>query len=344
LKGFFYNMLPETTSKAKLADDDESRTVAINDTYHLITRISSCVALLFFSVSATILTQLSKTKEGKFGYNTFVIPLSVEVIKLTASALSLYYTNQVHGSSTKFSLLSFVSYAIPAFCYFVSNNCMFYIIHELGPATFQVTNNLKTLSTALLMRLVLSRRMTWLQVKALVILFCGSVVTQLKVASDAEKQQDGTKVLGYILVFVNAFAAGVGGVYSEKLLKGNKDDREMTSIHFQNCQLYFFGICFGFISLVTGRTTGLSNVFEGFNVAAYATIAVLAACGLLVSFILKYLDNIAKCFVGALSMIAVGLLEVSVSSHSVPLQLSMGIVLTTIAVEQFNLPQTNIKY
>jgi hypothetical protein len=186
--------------------------------------------------------------------------------------------------------------------------------------------------------------MTWLQVKALVILFCGSVVTQLKVASDAEKQQDGTKVLGYILVFVNAFAAGVGGVYSEKLLKGNKDDREMTSIHFQNCQLYFFGICFGFISLVTGRTTGLSNVFEGFNVAAYATIAVLAACGLLVSFILKYLDNIAKCFVSALSMIAVGLLEVSVSSHSVPLQLSMGIVLTTIAVEQFNLPQTNIKY
>ena len=337
-------MLPETTSKAKLADDDESRTVAINDTYPLITRISSCVALLFFSVSATILTQLSKTKEGKFGYNTFVIPLSVEVIKLTASALSLYYTNQVHGSSTKFSLLSFVSYAIPAFCYFVSNNCMFYIIHELGPATFQVTNNLKTLSTALLMRLVLSRRMTWLQVKALVILFCGSVVTQLKVASDAEKQQDGTKVLGYILVFVNAFAAGVGGVYSEKLLKGNKDDREMTSIHFQNCQLYFFGICFGFISLVTRRTTGLSNVFEGFNVAAYATIAVLAACGLLVSFILKYLDNIAKCFVSALSMIAVGLLEVSVSSHSVPLQLSMGIVLTTIAVEQFNLPQTNIKY
>ena len=65
LKGFFYNMLPETTSKAKLADDDESRTVAINDTYPLITRISSCVALLFFSVSATILTQLSKTKEGK---------------------------------------------------------------------------------------------------------------------------------------------------------------------------------------------------------------------------------------------------------------------------------------
>ena len=334
----------ETATKAVLADDAGNQTSDVTNVYPLSIRISSCVALLFFSVAATMLAELSKSEDGKYEYNTFLIPLSVEIIKLTVSALSMLYTNNVGDISKNFSLLSFGSYSVPALCYFVSNNCMFYIIRELGPTTFQVTNNLKTLSTALLMRFVLSRKLTWPQIKALVILFCGSVVTQLKGTNEAEHHQTGFKLFGIALVFVNAFAAGIGGVYSEKLLKGSAKAERIESIHFQNCQLYFFGVCFGILSLLTRTTNGSSDPFEGFNLAAYATIAVLAACGLLVSFILKYLDNIAKCFVGALSMITVGLLQVSMSSQSVPLHLSIGIVLTSIAIEQFNLPQTSIKY
>ena len=85
-------------------------------------------------------------------------------------------------------------------------------------------------------------------------------------------------------------------------------------------------------------------MFDGFNTAAYATITVLAAYGLLVSFILKYLDNIAKCFVTALSMITVGLLHAATSSQGIPIQICIGIVLTSIALEQFNLPPTDLKY
>jgi UDP-sugar transporter A1/2/3 len=186
--------------------------------------------------------------------------------------------------------------------------------------------------------------LTWPQIKALVILICGSVVTQLKGPSRGEQLRVYSMWFGYVLVFVNAFAAGIGGVYSEKLLKGSAKAERIESIYFQNCQLYFFGVCFGILSLLTRATNGSFDLFEGFNLAAYATIAVLVACGLLVSFILKYLDNIAKCFVGALSMITVGLLQVSTSSQSVPLHLSIGIVLTSIALEQFNLPQTSTKY
>jgi UDP-galactose transporter len=334
----------ETPTKAVLVDDAGNQTSDVTNVYPLSIRISSCVALLFFSVAATMLAELSKSEDGKYEYNTFLIPLSVEIIKLTVSALSMLYTNNVGDISKNFSLLSFGSYSVPALCYFVSNNCMFYIIRELGPTTFQVTNNLKTLSTALLMRFVLSRKLTWPQIKALVILFCGSVVTQLKDTNEAEQHQAGIKLFGLALVFVNAFAAGIGGVYSEKLLKGSSGNGEIESIHFQNCQLYFFGVCFGFLSLLTRTSSGMSDPFDGFNIAAYATIAVLAVCGLVVSFILKYLDNIAKCFVGALSMISVGLLHAATSSHSVPHHLSIGIVLTSIAIEQFNLPQTSIKY
>ena len=307
--------------------------------YSLSVRISSCIALLFFSVAATILAEQSKSKDGTYEYNTFSVPLTVEAVKLMASAVITLYTTKIADVSKRFSTFSFMSYSVPALCYFISNNCMFYIIRDLGPTTFQITNNLKLLSTAVLMRLLLSRRLTWLQIKALVILFCGSIVTQLNGPGGGEHTPVGSVWFGYVLIFFNAFAAGIGGVYSEKLLKGTATSDE--SIHFQNCQLYFFGVCFGMLSLLTGTSKGSSNLFEGFNPAAYANIAVLAVCGLLVSFILKYLDNFAKCFVGALSMIMVGLVQSASTSHYIPLNLVIGIVLTSIAIEQYSLPQTS---
>lgn len=77
-------------------------------------------------------------------------------------------------------------------------------------------------------------------------------------------------------------------------------------------QLYVFGFIFGLASMqmnVTSAHTSSNHAFEGFNALAYATVATLAICGLLVSFILKFLDNLAKCFCAALSMLCVALLD-----------------------------------
>ena len=52
------------------------------------------------------------------------------------------------------------------------------------------------------------------------------------------------------------------------------------------------------------NTDASSNgVFTGFNSAAYAMIISQTMLGLSVSFVLKYVDNIAKCFVAAVSML-----------------------------------------
>ena len=215
---------------------------------------------------------------------------------------------------------------------------MFYIIRELGPTTFQITNNLKTLSTALLMRFVLSKKLTWTQVKALVLLVCGSIVTQLQPASmtSQESTQGKSLLIGYVAVFVNSLAAGLGGVYSEKLLKGKVAGRN-ESIHWQNCQLYFFGVVFGLVSILMKTGDKLENIYDGFNGAAFGTVVALATSGLLVSFVLKYLDNFAKCFVNALSMLVVGVSHSSTSGDGIRLPLVIGIVLTSIAIEQYSL-------
>ena len=81
----------------------------------------------------------------------------------------------------------------------------------------------------------------------------------------------------------------------------------------------------------------LKDLYDGFNIAAIGTVVALATSGLLVSFVLQYLDNFAKSFVNALSMIVVGVAHASTSGDGMQLPLVIGIVLTSIAIEQYNL-------
>jgi len=311
-------------------------------------KLASCVLLLFFSVSATIFTEASKLEDGTYPYNTFVIPLSVEAVKLVVSS-AMHIHERLARKELQiplgFTSCRFLAYAFPAFCYFVSNNCMFIIIRHLGASTFQIMNNLKVLTTGLFMYVFLKRKLSWMQWKALIMLVIGCMVTQLNVKVGKVDQHDNQSTLtGYTLVLVSAVASGAGGAFSEKLLKGNSGEqrkvkRDGVSIHWQNIQLYVYGMMFGFISLHMDAKSTLSgrSLFEGFNAYAYATVISLAICGLLVSFILKYLDNVAKCFCAALSMLCVALLDSAMKHEVIPLRVALGAILTGLALEQYNI-------
>ena len=311
-------------------------------------KLLSCILLLFFTVSATIFTEASKRKNGTYPYNTFVIPFAVEVLKLLVAS-TLFAIENVSGKSSgsRSSIHDFWKYSVPALCYFVSNNCMFFIIRHLGATTFQIMNNLKVLSTGVLMYVFLGRKLTWMQWKSLVILTIGSMVTQLsgEMSHARTSVNSSSPSVGYSLVILSAVASGAGGVFSEKLLKseskieGKKLYEQDVSIHWQNVQLYVFGVIFGLISLRSNSSGAIlsSNLFDGFNACAYATVGTLAVCGLLVSFILKYLDNVAKCFCSAISMLCVAVLDAAMSRAGIPLRILLGAVLTAIALEQYTL-------
>ena len=315
-----------------------------------LVKMGSCTLLIFFSVSATILTEGSKLPDGTYPYNTFAIPCAVEAVKLLVSTLLLNHARFAQGLSRKplgFEFRTTAVYAFPAFCYFVSNNCMFYIIKHLGASTFQIMNNLKVLSAGIFMYVFLNRKLSWLQWKALIILAIGCMVTQLSPKPQSSTSTENAKLsnlTGYVLVFVNIIAAGAGGVFSEKLLKGitkkTSAGTTETSIHWQNIQLYIFGFVFGLVSLYMDDDANISpsNIFRGFNSFAYATVISLATCGLLVSFILKHLDNVIKCFCTALSILCVALIDSAMKNEAVPMRILLAIALTGIALEQYNLP------
>lgn len=306
----------------------------------------SCVLLVSFTVSTTIFTEASKLKDGTYPYNTFVIPCAVEAVKLAASSAMFLRERGVRREFQNplgFTKRDIVVYAFPAFCYFVSNNCMFYIIRYLGASTFQIMSNLKILSTGVFMRVFLNRKLSWMQWKALIMLVIGCMVTQLSATAHERHADERSPSAGYALVFVSIVAASVGGVFSEKILKDIKHQESngrKYSIHWKNMQLYVFGLMFGLISLCMDATSASlpgRNLFDGFNAFAYATVATLAICGLLVSFILKHLDNVAKCFCTALSMLCVALLDSAMKAEIIPMRVVLGIILTGLALEQYNL-------
>eukprot|EP00967_Tisochrysis_lutea_P090531 scaffold129596_cov33-Tisochrysis_lutea.AAC.4 len=60
-------------------------------------------------------------------------------------------------------LSEFVSYAIPGLIYFINNNCLFFILQEVDPTTFQLLSQMKTIFTGLLFRVFLNRQITPVQ-------------------------------------------------------------------------------------------------------------------------------------------------------------------------------------
>ena len=109
-------------------------------------------------------------------------------------------------------------------------------------------------------------------------------------------------------------------------------------------QLYVFGVLFGALAVgskrsASGEATPETGIFEGFNIAAYLCIITIGISGLLVSAVLKYVDNIAKCFVAAVSLVVVAAFGVLRGTEEPSLHILLGIVLTGIALEQYNLPQ-----
>ena len=162
-------------------------------------------------MSSTLCAQASKSLDGSYAYDTFVIPFSAESLKCVVS-IALECGTGVSLKGRELKVQRFLTFSIPAACYFVSN--MLYVIRELAGVTFQVTNNLKILSTGLLMRLFLGRKLTWLHWKALNegVLAVGCAVTQFKSCArdDATISLDQNfirQALGYAMVFLNPFAS-----------------------------------------------------------------------------------------------------------------------------------------
>ncbi|XP_010870111.1 solute carrier family 35 member A3a isoform X2 [Esox lucius] len=194
--------------------------------------------------------------------------------------------------------------AIPSGIYTLQNNLLYVALSNLDAATYQVTYQLKILTTALFSVSMLGRRLGVYQWLSLLILMAGVVLVQWPSESpgtpEKERLSAGSQFVGVSAVLVACCSSGFAGVYFEKILKETKQ-----SVWVRNIQLGMFGLVFGLIGMFAydGERVRDSGMFQGYSTITWIVVALQALGGLVIAAVIKYADNILKGFATSLSII-----------------------------------------
>lgn len=267
------------------------------------TLIAACILTVVTSAQS-LLTTASKNDAGGYDYNVATVPLLSELLKLLVSACALYREFMREPSKCRLTTdwRSILLFPVPSLIYLAHHSITFPMLTLVDPSTYQILGNLKIVTTGLASKVVLGKRLSQLKWISLMLLTFGATVSQL-----SSGKGDGlfaAPMMGYLLGVLNACLSAFAGVYTEFLMKKNDD-----SLHWQNLQLYTFGVIFNIMRLTAEDVSnGFEHgawpltMFNGYTFVTFCVTANLAFSGLLVSFVMKYADTIAKVFATSLAM------------------------------------------
>ncbi|XP_072130220.1 UDP-N-acetylglucosamine transporter-like [Mobula birostris] len=193
--------------------------------------------------------------------------------------------------------------AIPSGIYTLQNNLLYIALSNLDAATYQVTYQLKVLTTAFFSVTMLRKNLSVYQWLSLLTLMAGVTLVQWPTDPPEELKKEisaGSQFVGLIAVLSACFSSGFAGVYFEKILKGTKQ-----SVWIRNIQLGLFGSIFGMMGVYVydGRRIHEHGFFQGYNKITWIVVTLQALGGLVIAAVIKYADNILKGFATSLSII-----------------------------------------
>ncbi|XP_010863595.1 UDP-galactose translocator isoform X2 [Esox lucius] len=230
--------------------------------------------------------------------------------------------------------------AVPSLIYTLQNNLQYVAISNLPAATFQVTYQLKILTTALFSVLMLRKSLSRIQWVSLLLLFTGVAVVQVEQeGKQKESTVTGTSqnyAKGLLAVIVSCLSSGFAGVYFEKILKGSS-----ASVWMRNIQLGIFGIVLGLLGMWwnDGLAITEKGFLFGYTPIVWGVIFNQAFGGLLVAVVVKYADNILKGFATSFSIIVSTVVSVYLFGFHVDLLFTLGAGLVIGAVYMYSLPK-----
>ncbi|KAK4058589.1 hypothetical protein OIO90_000033 [Microbotryomycetes sp. JL221] len=243
--------------------------------------------------------------------------------------------------------------AIPACLYVVQNNLQFVAASNLDVPTFQVTYNLKILTTALFSVILLRRRLSTKKWAALFCLAAGVAIVQLQstkaTGGNSHKQttHEMDRFKGLAAVAMACMTSGLAGVYFEMVLKGSKAD-----LWVRNIQLSFFSLLPALVPVFLPNLTlfgGGGNktstverqpIFAHFGFWAWAVVSVQVFGGLITALVIKYSDNIMKGFATSLAIILSFCAGVILFDFQVTTSFLVGTVVVVGATYLYNQPDS----
>lgn len=332
------------------------------------------VAVLTVTLSANMLSLTAAKRadahNGSFQFEYVTVTLLQESCKLIVACFFVHQEQEVRlrkklAVEGGINLQALLAYGIPALIYCFDNNFQYVILEFLQPAELAILWNFKIFATTLLLSHCLGRRYTWLQWGAMVALVFGCVATQApqlldthRLSAAAEPVEESgleaasetarlgffasislsDKTIGALLALLGSSVAASGNVFCEWLVK--KDGKD--SIHVQNVRLYGFGVVMNLGTLLTKVSLdpaspihGPNGFFTGYNLYIWAVVVCGTLNGILVSFTLRYVDNIAIIFSHALAMLLGSFLSAEVFAVELTNSFLLGGALVLVALYVF---------
>jgi UDP-sugar transporter A1/2/3 len=232
----------------------------------------------------------------------------------------------------------------------IQNHLQFVAISNLEAATFQVSYQLKILTTAAFSVLLLRKQLSSVQWFALALLAIGVGVVQIQSSTGGETTVSPlalgihkmNQMKGLIAVITACFTSGLAGVYFEMVLKNSPAD-----LWTRNVQLSMFSllpalspIILSYAESSNGNTPWtIASIFHNFGVWAWATVLAQVAGGLVTALVIKYADNILKGFATSLSIVMSFLASVALFDFVITTTFLLGSVMVLVATWLYNQPQ-----
>lgn len=288
------------------------------------------LALTVLTSSQGILIVWSK-RAGKYEYSVTTANFLVEALKCALSLAALMRIWRKDGVtddnrlSTTYDEVSV--YPIPAALYLVKNLLQYYIFAYVDAPGYQILKNFNIISTGVLYRIILKRRLSEIQWAAFILLCAGCTTAQLNPRSDHVLQ---TPVQGWLMAIVMALLSGFAGVYTEAIIK----KRPSRNINVQNFWLYVFGMVFNAIAIVVQDFDEVvsKGFFHGYSLITVLMILNHALSGLAVSMVMKYADNIVKVYATSVAMLLTAIVSVFLFGFHLSLAFFLGSTVVSVSV------------
>uniref|UniRef100_K3W897 UDP-N-acetylglucosamine transporter n=1 Tax=Globisporangium ultimum (strain ATCC 200006 / CBS 805.95 / DAOM BR144) TaxID=431595 RepID=K3W897_GLOUD len=230
-----------------------------------------------------------------------------------------------------------------AFLYAVQNMMALFAYDYVDVATYQIVYQLKIITTAMFMIVLLNRRFSFVQWCAMVTLMIGVAVCSYSRLPSAAKEEeidhsalDSTRIIGISIVLGLAVNSGLAAAYFERVMKSHKSNTTMQTLDplwVRNLQLSAVSIAVCTFDLL--RNFGdvwTDGFFHGFHSMVWAVIFLQAVGGLTIAAVVRYSDNIVKNFGTSFSLIFSCIISNYMFDQTATFSFYMGVFLVVVSV------------
>lgn len=311
-------------------------------------KVTSLVTLTLQNAILGLSMRYARTRSGPLFLSSTAVVMS-EFAKLVTC---LYLVYLEHKSISKWGSALYntvwkqpgdtLKVSIPSLVYIVQNNLLYVSASHLDAATYQVTYQLKILTTAMFAVLMLKKKLLKLQWTALVVLVLGVAMVQLSGSEGKAPPTGQNRLVGFAAALGACALSGFAGIYFEMILKGSAE----ISIWMRNVQLSLLSLPFGLITCLVsdGQQLSKQSFFYGYDLFVIYLVLLQAGGGLIVAIVVKYADNILKGFATSLAIVISCISSMYVFDFKINVTFIIGasLVITSIFLYSHN-PKPNNK-